>query len=133
ETLALDEAIRHARRDHALEDVAQDVALAKALKTIDRKRGVMWHLVVEIELAEPPVGKVQLDLLAQTALVSNAVAVPDAEHPDHEFRINRRAADVAVKGSQLLVQVGQHAGHEDVHPSQQVILGNHIIELELIE
>src|SRR6185436_7926409 len=101
--LALDEAIRHARRDHALEDVAQDVALAKALKTIDRKRGVMRDLVVEIELAEPPIGKVQLDLLAQTTLMSDAVAVSDNQHPDHEFRIDRRAADVAVKGSQLMV------------------------------
>ena len=68
----------------------------------------MRDLVVEIELAEPSVGKVQLDFLAQTALVSDAVAVSDDEHPDHQFGIDRRAADVAVKGLQLLVQIGQH-------------------------
>lgn len=109
ETLAFDEAMRHARRHDALEDVAQDVALAKAFKTIDRKRGVMRDPVVEIELAKPSVGKVQLDLLAQTALVSDAVAVPNDEHPDHQFRIDGRAANVAVKGLQLLMQVGEHA------------------------
>jgi hypothetical protein len=38
-------------------------------------RGVMRDPVVEIKLAEPSVGKVQLDLLAQTAFVSDAVAV----------------------------------------------------------
>jgi len=57
----------------------------------------MRNPVVDIELAEPSVGKMQLDLLAQTALVSNAVAVSDNEHPDHQFRIDRRTADVAVK------------------------------------
>jgi len=60
ETLAFDEALRHARGHDALEDVTQDVALAKALKTIDRKRGVIQDPIVEIELAEPSVGKVQL-------------------------------------------------------------------------
>jgi hypothetical protein len=56
--------------------VAQDVALAKALKTIDRKRRVMRDLVAEIEFAEPPVSEVRFDLLARAALVSNPVAVP---------------------------------------------------------
>jgi hypothetical protein len=127
ETLAFDEAIRHARRHHALEDVAQDVALAKALKTIDRKRGVMRDPVVEIKLAELSVGKVQLDLLAQTALVSDAVAVSNNEHPDHQFRIDGRAADLAVKGPQLLMQVGEYSRHEDIHAPQQVLLRNHLV------
>jgi hypothetical protein len=45
-------------------------ALAKTLKTIDRKRGAIGNPVIEIELAEPSVGEMQLDLLAPTALVS---------------------------------------------------------------
>ena len=93
----------------------------------------MRHLVVEVELAEPSIGKVKLDLLAQTAFRPDAIAVPDNKHPDHQFRIDRRAADVAVKGSQLLVQVGQHGGDEDVHSPYQVVLRNHIIEIELVE
>src|SRR5215813_13466125 len=78
-------------------EVAQDVALTEALKTVDRKRRMMWDLVVEIELAEPPVGKVQPDFLAQTAFVSDAVAAPDNQHPDHELWIDRWTADLAVK------------------------------------
>src|SRR5215510_691461 len=109
ETFAFDEAIRHARRYDPLEDVAQDVALAKAFKTIDRKRRVMRDPVVEIELAKPSVGKVQLDLLAQTALLSDAVAVSNNEHPDHQLRVDGRAADVAVKGLQVLMRVGERA------------------------
>jgi len=64
--------------------VAQDVASAEAIETVDRKRGVMRHLVVEIELTEPPVGKVQPDFLAPTAFVSDTVAVSDDQHPNHE-------------------------------------------------
>jgi hypothetical protein len=40
-------------------------------------------LVVEIELAEPALGKVQRYFLTQSALMTNAVAVTDQEHPDH--------------------------------------------------
>ena len=36
-TFALDEATHHAPRDDALEDVAQDVALAKAIETAERR------------------------------------------------------------------------------------------------
>ena len=97
ETFALDKAIHHAPCNDALEDVAQNVALAKAIETVDRKCGVMRHLVVEIELTELPVSKVQPDFLAQTAFVSDTVAVPDDQHPDHELWIDRRPADLAVK------------------------------------
>src|SRR5262245_48488317 len=41
------------------------------------------NLVVQIELAEPAVSKVQRDFLAQPTLMANAIAVTDQEHPDH--------------------------------------------------
>src|SRR5215216_2082192 len=44
-----------------------------------------------------------------------------------------RSADVAVKRPQLLVQVGERGSDEDIHPPQQVVLRNHIVEIELIE
>jgi hypothetical protein len=53
-------------------------------------------------------------------------------HP-FEPRGDGRAADVAVKGPQLLVQVGERPGDEDVHPSQQMVLRNHIVQVELIK
>jgi hypothetical protein len=79
--------------------VAQDVAVTKALQTIDRKCRVMRHLVGEIELAEPAVTKMQLDLFAEAALVPNAVAVTHNQHPDHQFRIDRRSTNIAVVGA----------------------------------
>jgi hypothetical protein len=76
---------------------------------------------------------VQFDFLAQTALVSDAVAVPDNEHPDHQFRIDRWPADVAVKRLQMLMHIGEHAGYEDIHPSQQVVPRDYLIQTKLIK
>src|SRR6516225_9764370 len=73
--------------------------------SLSRKRpsrfteNVEWcgNLVVEIELAEPAVSKVQRHFLAQPTLMANAIAVTNQEHPDHQLGINRGPADVAVK------------------------------------
>jgi hypothetical protein len=51
---------------------------------------------------EPPVGKVQLNLLAQPSFKADAVAVTHNQHPDHELGINRRPANIAVEGCQFL-------------------------------
>ena len=93
----------------------------------------MRNLVVEVELAEPPIRQMQLDFLAEPALRADAVAVADDEHPDHQLGIDRRTADVAVVGLQLLVQVGERHRHEHVDPAQQMVLGNAIFEPELVE
>jgi hypothetical protein len=44
EALTLDETVHHAPCNDALEDMAQNVVLAEAMETVDRKRGVMRHL-----------------------------------------------------------------------------------------
>jgi hypothetical protein len=49
--------------------------------------------------------------------VPDPVAVADNQHPDHQFRIDRRPANVAVKRLQLLVQVSERSSDEDVHPT----------------
>jgi hypothetical protein len=83
--------------NHALENMAQDPALAEAAEPVHRERRMVRNLVVQIELAEPAVGKVQGHFLAQPALMTNAIAVTDQEHTDHQLGINRGPADVAVK------------------------------------
>src|SRR2546423_783214 len=97
EPLALDKARGHARRNNALENMAQYLALTEAAKPIHREGRMVRNLIVEIELAEPAIGKMQRHLLAQPALMANAIAVTDQEHPDHQLGIDRGPADVAVK------------------------------------
>ena len=93
----------------------------------------MRDLVFEIELTEPAIRQVQLNFLGEPALRSDAAAVADNEHANHELGINRRASDVAVVGLQFLMEVGQGSRHKHVDPSQKMILRNAIIETELVE
>src|SRR6202007_814080 len=39
---------------------------------------------------KPPIGQIEVDLIAQAPLRSNAEAVADQEHPDHQLGIDRR-------------------------------------------
>src|SRR5579863_665773 len=97
EAFALDEARDHAGCNYALENMAQDLALTEAAEPVHRERRVVRNLVVEIELAEPAVGKMQGHFLAQLALMTNAIAVTDQEHTDHQLGIDRGPANVAVE------------------------------------
>ena len=63
---------------------------------------MVGHPVVEIEPAEPSIGQMQFDFLAQLPLEADAVAVAHNQHPDHQLGINRRPANVAVEGRELL-------------------------------
>ena len=116
EALAFDQAKHHRGANDLLEDMTQDVTLAEATEAIDGERRVMRDWIVEIESAKPPVGQVEVDLLTQPPFRSNAVAVPDDEHPDHEFRVDRRAPDIAVEGAQLGVEVFERHRYEGIDP-----------------
>src|SRR5262249_43251265 len=63
-------------------------------------------------------------------LEADAVAVADDQHPEHEFGINRRAANLAIEGRQLLVQVSQHPRHDRVDPAQQMARWNAPFKVE---
>ena len=70
--------------------------------------------VAKIEAAEPAIGEVQFDLFAQLPLEADAVAVTDDEHPDHQLGVDRRAADLAVEGLQLLPKLSQNPRHRRI-------------------
>jgi hypothetical protein len=52
--------------------MTQDVAVAEAAIAIDRERRMIGNRVIEIEPAEPSVGQMQLDFLAQPPLEADA-------------------------------------------------------------
>jgi hypothetical protein len=87
ETFTLNKTRCHARRNHALKDMAQDLALGSGPTDSQRT----WNGAepyVEIELAKPAVSKMQCHFLAQPTLMAKAVAVADKEHPDHQLGID---------------------------------------------
>src|SRR6266852_4065575 len=132
-TLTLDEPPIHACSYHRLEELPEDVAVPEAAMPIDRECRVVGDLVFEIETAEPTIGKMQLDLLAQSALGADAVAVAHDEHPQHEFGIDRRPADLAVEGLQLLAKRGQDLRYNRIDPAQQVVGRNAVFQVEQVE
>src|ERR1700681_2484233 len=94
---------------------------------------MIGDLVIEIEVTEPAIGKVEFDLLAQAALRTDAVAVADDQHPDYEFRVDRRPADLAVEGLQLLANVAQYPRHRRIDAAQKMARRNATFEVEQIE
>ena len=93
---------------------------------IDREGRVIGYRVVEIEPAEPAIGQMQLDFLAQLTLKTDAIAVADHQHPQHELGVDRGPADVAVESRQLIAQVSQHPRHDWIDPAQQMARRNAI-------
>jgi hypothetical protein len=75
----------------------------------------------------------KLDLLAQLALMPDAIAVADNQHPQHQFGINRGAADLTIERSQLPTELGQYAGHNRIDPAQQMAFGDQFIEVERVK
>ena len=93
----------------------------------------MWDLIVEIESAKPSISQMQFNFLGQPALRPQTVAVPDNQHPDHQFRINRWPANLAVIGIELLMHIGERRRHEYIDASEQVVLWDAVVEAKLVK
>ena len=132
EGFTLDQTGVHARPHHRLEYLAEQVAIAEPAVTIDRERRVIGHIVVEVEPAEPSVGQMQLDFLAQLPLKMDAVAVADDQHPDHQLGVDRGPANLAIKGRQLLAKLNQYPGHDRIDPAQKMARWNAPFQVEQV-
>src|SRR5271155_2905986 len=86
-----------------------------------------------MEPAKPPVCKVKFDLLTQPPLGANAVAITDDQHPDHQLGINRRPANLAIEGRQLVPKLHQYPGHDRIDPAQQMARRDAPFEIEQIK
>ena len=89
------------------------------------------NLVFKAETTEPSIGKVEVNLLTQSALGTDRIAVTNQQHSDHQFRINRRTTCVAVERRDLRAEPAQI--EDSVNPAQKMIGGNPVIKIELIE
>jgi hypothetical protein len=70
----------------------------------------------------------------RTAAARNeSAAVAHDQHPDHQFGIDRRPANIAVEGLKILAQLSQNARHHRIDPAQQMARRNAFFEVEQIE
>ena len=114
-----------------LEQPAKQVAVAEATVPVLREGGVVGHGPLQPETAEPPVGEVQVHLLAQPPLRADAEAIAYQQHADDQFRIDRGPARLAVEGPQLLAQTRQV--YEPIDRTKQVIRWHVSLKAKAIE
>src|SRR5262249_53107700 len=126
-----DKSLLDAAAQDALEHSTEEMALPEATMPVLGKSRVIRHRTVQTEPAEPPVGQIEVDLIAQAPLRSDAAAVTDQEHPDHELRIDRRPTDATVERRQA--QPDLFEVDKPVDRPKQVVGGNMLLERELIE
>ena len=107
EALAADQTGLDAGPHDALEDAAEEIALAKALVAGTGEGGVIRDRIFQAQVAKPPIREVDLNLPAKLSLRSDGEHVADDQHPDHQHRIDRRAADLGVVRRELRVDPGQ--------------------------
>src|ERR1700676_364547 len=82
---------RNARLDDPFKHAAKNISLAEALVAGARERRMIRDSVLDPELAEPTIGEVHLYFTADQSLRADRKDIPYDQHPDHQFRINRRA------------------------------------------
>src|SRR4029450_13664150 len=78
EPFAASKPSRDARRHHALEHPAQDIALTKALMQRTAEHRMIGNPVLDTELAKPSVGQIDLHLSANPSLRADRIHVAAA-------------------------------------------------------
>ena len=92
---------------------------------------MIGDVAVEPQATEPAIGQIEMDLLAQPTLRTNAEAVADDEHSDHQLGIDRGPPDVTTIGPQVRSNVGQV--EEPVDLAQQMIVRDMPLKAEAVE
>ncbi len=96
-----DQSLLDAAAQDALEHSTEEIVLPEATMPVLGERRVIRHRTVQTEAAEPPVGQIEVGLIAQAPLRSDAEAVTDQEHPDHQLRIDRRPTNATIEWRQV--------------------------------
>ncbi len=92
---------------------------------------MVGNMAFQSQPAKPAVCQVEIDFLAQPPFRTDAAAVADDQHADHQLRIARGATDRAVERRQSVPQTAKVEKTVDL--PQQVIGRNPIFQAKLIE
>lgn len=120
-----------AARDRLLEQAAQKVAVAEAAVPVLGEGRMVRHRAVQAEPAKPAVRQVEVHLVAQPPLRPDAHAIADDQHPDHQLRVDRRPAGIAVIGAQLRLDVAEI--YEPVDRPQEMVRRHMSFQAEPVE
>ena len=89
------------------------------------------HVAIQAQATEPAIGKVEVGLLAQAGLRADAVEIAYQQHADHQLRVHRRPAGMAVVFRQRRPHDRQI--ERGINPPKQMISGNMPLQTKVIE
>src|ERR1700758_5670657 len=92
---------------------------------------MVGNVILDAELAKPPVGQIDLHLTAQPPLRADRKHVAHNEHPDHQHRIDRRPTCMRVVRCKLLVHPIKIENAVDL--PDQMIRRYHLVEIKRVE
>jgi hypothetical protein len=92
---------------------------------------VIGNPAIQSEPAEPAIGQIEVNLVAEAALGPNAHAVVDDQHADHQLGIDRGPAHLAVKRLRRLTEVIE--GEMSINAPKHVIDRDVFLKAEIIE
>ena len=89
------------------------------------------HLAVQTEPTEPAIGEIEMDLVTEPPFGTDAHAVADDQHAQHQVGINRGPSDRAVERPQLCTDALQI--NKPFNAAKQMIPWHIIVEAEILE
>jgi hypothetical protein len=131
EAFAADQPLGNAARHGRLEQLAQQITVAEAPVPVLREGRVIGHIPFQPKAAEPAIGEVGMDLLAQPPLGADAHAIADDQHPDHQLGIDRGPTGRTIERPQMFANARQV--NEPVDRAQQVIRRHMPFQVEAVE
>src|SRR3954454_14914816 len=92
---------------------------------------MIWDRILNAELAEPAIREIHLNFTTDQPLGADRKDISHDEHPDHQYRIDRRPTDGRIMSCKFAAEPGKIKNSIDL--AHQMMFGNCIIELELVE
>src|SRR2546423_1986857 len=92
---------------------------------------MIWDGVLNAELAEPAIREVHLNFATDQPLRADRKDISHDQHPDHQFRIDRRPTRGRIMRCKFAAQPRKIESSIDL--PHQMIFGDCVIELKLVE
>src|SRR6266513_2615282 len=92
---------------------------------------MIWDSVLNAELAEPAIREVHLNFATDQPLRADREDISHDQHPDHQFRIDRRPTYGRIMRCKFAAEPGKIESSIDL--PYQMIFRDCVIELKLVE
>src|SRR5438045_9389949 len=92
---------------------------------------MIWDSVLNAELAEPAIREVHLNFATDQPLRADRKDISDDQHPDHQFRVDRRPTHGRIMSCKFAAEPGKIESSIDL--PHQMIIGDCVNELKLVE